>query len=161
MQFRGSPTQWLHVSELKKKQCYLSLEVYTALTAWLPSSALPHRQQSRPTPVHSSSVTIPSQPSGLVTVWLPPCIAGQVVTTGEQNCLVLESLAHDNIPEVNISCFFRPAIDCTSMSVSGCFPFPDYSRYLFSCGMLGVFATSGPTLSVFSGIHYRTLVLRR
>ncbi len=100
-QFRGSQTQWLHVSELKKRQCHLSLEEYTTLTSWLPSSVLPREQQSRPNSAHSSSVIVPSEARGPIR--LPPCIAGQVIKTGEHNCLVLKSLAHHNTPDANIS----------------------------------------------------------
>ncbi len=55
--FRGPQTQWLHVSELKKRQFHLSLDEYTTLTSWLPSSVLPREKQSRPNSAHSSSVS--------------------------------------------------------------------------------------------------------
>ncbi len=32
-------------------------------------------------------------------ILLPPCIAGQVIKTGEHNCLVLESLVHHKTPD--------------------------------------------------------------
>jgi hypothetical protein len=98
-QFRGSQTRWLHVSELKKRQCHLSLEEYTTLTSWLPSSVLPPEKQSRPNSesAHPSSVIVPTASRG--PILLPPCIAGQVIKTGEHNCLVLESLTLHNIPD--------------------------------------------------------------
>jgi hypothetical protein len=64
-QFRGSQTQWLYVSALKKRQCHLSLEGYTTLTSWLPSSVQPRVQQSRLNSVHSSSMIVPVLVEGL------------------------------------------------------------------------------------------------
>ncbi len=90
------------MSQNSKRQCHLSLEECTTLTSWLPSSVLPREQQSRPNSTHSSSVIIPSAAQG--PILLPPFIAGQVIKTGEHNCLVMENLAHHNTPDANISC---------------------------------------------------------
>ena len=85
-----------------KRDSAICLLRSTPLTSWLPSSVLPPEKQSRSNSAHPSSVIVPTASRG--PILLPPCIAGQVIKTGEHNSLVLESLTLHNIPDANISC---------------------------------------------------------
>ena len=132
-QLRGSNTWWMHLEELRSRQCQLTIPEYTALISWLPQAApRVHRVGDTPVALEASvpatcevSTTrcdsrggqIRLEPAPFLAqttaadpVQCPPCIRGHIIGTLQHDQLLLSSSPPDCLPEVDISKISDPLL---------------------------------------------------
>jgi hypothetical protein len=99
-QLRGSQSQWLDITELRHRQCHVTLTEYAALMSWLPPCLLAQpRRVDKPPPGLTAGVTNTITSRGSI----PPCITGIVTGTLGQDQVVLQSLPPKGVAPVAVS----------------------------------------------------------
>ncbi len=118
LQLSGCQTQWIHIEELRSRQCYLTPSEYAALTSWLPATCEKEAEVSALSVAeicethdsggdnqlgqrHPCFVARPAPE--VVCARCPPCIRGQVTSTWQHDQLVLCCSPPDCLLEMDIS----------------------------------------------------------
>ena len=120
LQLSGCQAQWMHIDELRKRQCCITSSEYATLTSWLPATnavtsapegevvPLGERSEAEDRGCDSQLSTrclslVAKVTSGNTSTRYPPCIRGQIASAWQNDQLVLRSFLPDRVSEMDIS----------------------------------------------------------